>query len=90
VGGCAPGVVAGALAHITTPPGTGLWWWSVIPFDRPVAAAAAAAAAAARWATASLFGLLAIRSLDSWWRMRAQIKRLAAEVQRHAPRGSTA
>jgi hypothetical protein len=32
------------------------------------------------WVTASLFGLLAIRSLDSWWRMRAQITRLAAEL----------
>jgi hypothetical protein len=39
--------------------------------------------------TASLFGLLAIRNLDSWWRMRARMTRLAAEVERHATRGTT-
>jgi hypothetical protein len=38
---------------------------------------------------ASLFGLLAIWSLVSSWRKRARITRLAAEVERHAPPGST-
>jgi hypothetical protein len=43
----------------------------------------------AYWMTASAFVLLAIRNLISWWQMRALIARLAAEVERHAPRGST-
>jgi hypothetical protein len=43
----------------------------------------------AYWVTASLFGLLAIRNLDSWWTMRARITRLAAGVERYATRGST-
>lgn len=43
----------------------------------------------AYWVTASLFGLLAIRNFVSWWLMRVRITRLAAEVERHTPRGST-
>jgi hypothetical protein len=43
----------------------------------------------AYWVTASLFGLLAIGNLVSWWPMRAQITRLAAEVERYATRGFT-
>jgi hypothetical protein len=42
----------------------------------------------AYWVTASLFGLLAVRNLVSWWLMHERVTRLAAEVERHAPRGS--
>jgi hypothetical protein len=35
----------------------------------------------AYWVTASSFGLLAIRNLIYWWRTRAQITWLAADVE---------